>query len=311
MHSRYAAILGLVFTSIFWSGNIYVSKILLGEVSPVALNLIRWTLAFVVLTPFAIKQTLACWSEIKRSIIQLSIFGFLGVTAYNSLLYSAAYTTGGINIALISTLTPLATFIVAWIYLGQAPTAKQNSGFILGIIGVLFLLGQGSIDVLMAMRFKAGDQLMLIAVALWAIYTVYSTKKPKGLSALTFLYVTTLLGALMTIPAAMWEWHAGQFMFVVNSTSYKAIIYVGIFPSVVSYLLFNYGVAVLGAKSASLCSYLLPVFTAIIAILFLGESIRYYHVVSQVFVFTGLFVALSGNNARKTDLKLLGKIKEE
>jgi len=289
---RYYAIMGLVLTSLFWSGNIYVSKILLHEVSPMTLNLIRWSLSIVVLTPFVLKPTIDSLPVIKRSIIPLAIFGFLGVTVYNTLLYSAAYTTDGINIALISTLTPLLTFVIAWMFFGQAPSSMQSIGFVLGLVGVLLLLGQGRMDVLFSLHFKFGDVLMLIAVLLWATYTVYVVKKPKGIPPLVFLYVTTILGVLMAVPAVIWEWQAGNLLLVMNTTNSLALIYVGIFPSVLSYLLFNHGVEVLGPQSASLCSYLLPIFTALIAIVWLGEVLTWYHVVSQLLVFTGLFLSL-------------------
>lgn len=293
MKSRYTAIIGLVLTSIFWSGNIYVSKILLHEVSPMTLNLVRWALSVVVLTPFALKLTINSLPAIRQSIIPLTILGFLSVTVFSALLYSAAYTTEGINMALISTLTPLLTFVIVWIFLGQAPNLMQSTGFLFGFVGVLLLLGQGSTNVFFAMQFRFGDILMLLAVFSWSVYTVYVGKKPKGLSPLVFLYITTVLGVVMAVPAVIWEWQVGDLMFVMNATNSVALIYVGIFPSILSHLFFNYGVEVLGAQSASLCSYLLPIFTALIAILFLGESIQLYHVISQALVFVGLFLALS------------------
>ena len=256
--ARSYAIVGLVLTSIFWAGNIYVSKVLVGEISPIALNFSRWLIAVLLLTPFAYRQTVNCWDKIKPAFIPLCIYGFLGVTVYNSLLYTSAYTTPGINIALISTLTPLLTFIATWLFFGIAPTKWQNIGFLLGISGVLLLLSRGELSQLLALNFKLGDLWMLLACAAWAIYTAYLVKKPQGIPALVFLYITTLIGVILALPTLIWEMQqSSNWAYHLNWHNVVALIYIGIFPSVLSYLFFNHGVQQLGPQVASLCLYLL------------------------------------------------------
>jgi len=289
---RYYAITGLVLTSLFWAGNIYISKVLIGEVSPLTLNFLRWLIVVLLLTPFTLKPAIAHAAEIKQFILPLSIFGLLGVTVYNTLLYSAAYTTDSINIALISTLTPLLTFVFAWFFSAQVPNINQSVAFILGFVGVLILLGQGKFEVLLDLQFKQGDLLMLVAVLSWAIYTAYLVKKPKTIPPIIFLYVTTTIGVVLAVPSVIWEVYQGDFVFRPSSTNLLAVLYAGVFPSLLSYFFFNYGAEVLGVQSASLCSYLLPIFTALIAILWLNEILTWYHIVSQLLVFFGLFLSL-------------------
>lgn len=290
--SRPIAVLGLVLTSLFWAGNIFISKILIGIVPPFTLNFIRWLLALVVLAPFALPVIRQALPTIKQSWLKLSAYGFLSVTVYNSFLYSAAYTTEGINIAVISTITPLLTFIVAWCFFGDKPRGRQMVGFLFGICGVLLLISKGSITALQQLAFSNGDIWMLSACFAWAIYTASLVKKPQGIPPIVFLFVTIIFGIIIALPPVAWEMYQGKINIPFNKTVFLSLIYVGIFPSVGSYLFFNHGVSVLGSQTASLCAYLIPVFTAVIGILFLKETIHWFHIVSQLLVFIGFYLAL-------------------
>lgn len=294
--SRPLAILGLILTSLFWAGNIFVSKILIGVVPPFTLNLFRWLLALLILAPFALTSMRQAWPTIKQSWFKLSVYGFLGVTIYNAFLYNAAYTTDGINIAVISTITPLLTFILAWCFFGDQPSRQQMIGFVFGISGVLLLITKGSLTTLQQLAFSHGDIWMLAASFSWAIYTAYLVKKPQGIPAIVFMFITTLLGILIALPAVAWELSQGDVNIQFNQTVVLSLIYVGIFPSICSYLFFNHGVSVLGSQTASLCAYLIPVFTAVIGIVFLKETIQWFHIVSQLLVFIGFYLALMKRN---------------
>ena len=165
-------------------------------------------------------------------------------------------------------------------------------GFVFGICGVLLLISQGSLSVFQQLAFNNGDIWMLSASLAWAVYTAYLVKKPQGLPSIVFMFATTVLGILMALPSVVWEFSQGHIIAQFNQTVILSLVYIGIFPSVCSYLFFNHGVSVLGSQTASLCAYLIPVFTAIIGILFLQESIHWYHVVSQILVFVGFYLSL-------------------
>ena len=293
------AMFGLVLTSLFWAGNIFVSKLLIGVVPPFTLNFLRWMIAVIVLLPFVWPNIQTLSEMNKQAWLSLAIYGFLGVTIYNAFLYTAAYTTSGLNIAVISTITPLLTFVFAWLFLGDRPSRNQMIGFLFGITGVLVLLSSGDLSSLLQLAFNYGDIWMLLACLGWAIYTVFLVKKPSQLTPVFFMFITTILGLLMALPMVVWELTQAESQFKFSQTVVIALLYVGIFPSVCSYLLFNYGVSVLGSQTASLCAYLIPVFTAIIGILFLQEGIHWYHLVSQFLVLLGFCLTLNWKHFRK------------
>lgn len=285
------AIILLLLTHLFWAGNIYVSKIASDHIPPLLLNCLRWLGAALLLTPFAIKTIIKERQAIKQSIAVLCFFGFLGVTLYNSLLYVSAHTSSGINIAVISTLTPLCTFIFAWLLYKQTPNKNQVLGFCLGILGVLTLIFQANLSRLLQLEFSIGDLWMLIAVIAWAIYTVTLPNNKPKVSAITFLYCTIILGVIIALPSAWWEYQQGN-RWQIQTSDKWLISYICIFPSLLSYLFYNYGVATIGAIKTVMFSYLLPVFTAVISIFWLKEPLAAYHIIGQLLVITGFYFSV-------------------
>jgi len=286
------AIIGLLVTNVFWAGNIYVSRIVVESVPPFSLNLIRWVVACLILTPFLLRTSLNHWQTIRSNIVQLTVFGFLGITIYNAFLYTAAHTTSGINIAVISTLSPVTTFFFVWLFLHIKPNQNQLIGLVFGLLGVLILVARGDINRIFQLQFVVGDLWMLIAVVSWAIYTALVKNKPK-LPPLVFLYITVILGTFFAIPGAIIE-NANITGGMMSWLSFDAkifwvFVYVGIFPSILAYLMFNYGASVLGPNVAATFAYLLPVFTALISIFLLNEELRWFHFVGQLLVFIGFY----------------------
>lgn len=297
------AIMGLLATNILWAGNIYVSRIVIESVPPFSLNLIRWLIACLILTPFLLQETLRHQETICQNWKQLTLFGFLGVTVYNAFLYTAAYTTSGINIAVISTLSPVITFFFVWLFLRIKPNRNQLIGLSFGLLGVLVLVMRGDINRIFQLQFVVGDLWMLAAVVSWAIYTALVKNKPP-LPSLVFLYITLLLGTTLAIPGAIIENVniAGGVMswLSFDAKSILIYLYVGIFPSILAYFLFNYGTNVLGPNVAATFAYLLPVFTALISIFWLNEVLHWFHFIGQLLVFFGFYFSFrrSGLSAR-------------
>jgi drug/metabolite transporter (DMT)-like permease len=77
----------------------------------------------------------------------------------------------------------------------------------------------------------------------------------------------------------------------------SAMLYVGIFPSVVGYVFWNRGVAEVGSNVAGIFMHLMPVFGALLAWLFLGERIHAFHVVGIALILAGITLTTRGHRA--------------
>lgn len=285
------AILGLAFTSLFWASNIIVSRHVVDLIPPVTLNFWRWVAAALFLAPWAIVGVWRHRQTLYSELLYLLIFALLGVAFYNAFLYTSAHTTGAMNIAIIGTITPLITFLFSWLLFRVGPKQSQLVGFTLGMAGVLLLISQGDWSQLVGLNFVAGDMWMVAAVLSWALYTVLLRYKPTKLPPMVFLQVLILLGLLITSPVLFWEYStSGSFQLTPETVA--IIIYVGIFPSLLAYLFWNYGVSILGPNTAVVFMYLIPVFTAILSVLLTDETLRWFHIAGQGLVFAGFYFAV-------------------
>lgn len=293
MHSsRSLAMLGLLLAVLCWSGNALVARAFAGEIPPLALSFWRWCLALSLLLPFVLVPLWRHRPQLRAAGWRLLVLGGLGIAGYNSMLYSAAQTTAAINITLVNTCLPLMTFIGAGLLLGEWPQRRAWWGMGLATIGLLVLITQGSWMTLTTLSFNRGDLIMLLAVADWALYSLLLRRWASYLlpiPPLALLGVLMLLGVPLILPFYLIELSQGA-RFAVTPGNLGAIAYTALFASLVAYLAWNHGVRVVGAAKAALASYLMPVFTAALGWLLLGEGLQAFHWLGGGLIFSGLLL---------------------
>ena len=138
---------------------------------------------------------------------------------------------------------------------------------------------------------------MLLASLDWALYSILLRYlRPKALDPVPFLGVLLLMGTLMIYPVLLLNPFDEPSM-PFDSTTITALLYIAIFPSIVSYLVWNYGMKRLGAATGGQYIHLMPLFGAIMAVLFLHESIEPYHAVGAVLIGSGLWMSIGSRKA--------------
>ncbi|SDI26325.1 Threonine/homoserine efflux transporter RhtA [Pseudomonas benzenivorans] len=290
--SRSLATLGLLLAVLCWSGNALVARAFAGEIPPFALSFWRWCLALSLLLPFVLAPLWRHRAALRQAGWRLLVLGGLGIAGYNSMLYSAAQTTVAINITLVNTCLPLMTFIGAGLLLGEWPQRRAWWGMGLAAVGLLVLISRGSGATLAALSFNRGDLIMLLAVADWALYSLLLRRWASYLlpiPALALLGMLMLLGVPLILPFYLYELSQGA-RFAVTPSNLGAIAYTAVFASLVAYLAWNHGVRVLGAAKAALSNYLMPVFTAVLGWLLLGEGLQPFHWLGGGLIFAGLLL---------------------
>jgi len=163
-------------------------------------------------------------------------------------------------------------------------------GVTISLLGMLEIIAKGSWQLLYSLSFNPGDLLIVFSIASWAFYSVMLRKRQISISPISFLTVLICFGTLCILPFYLWE--VAVFKgFEINFVNISIFLYLGIFPSILSYIFWNYGVRTAGASIASVFMYLLPVFTSIIAYLFLKESLFSYHFFGGLLIFFGLIMS--------------------
>jgi len=275
---------------IFWSYNFIIARELNDTVAPVSLAFGRWLVAVLVLFPFAIKSLLSEWILVKENLAYLSITAFTGVTLFNTLLYLGGQTTGALNLALISITSPIFIVIFARIFYGELLTFYKVAGVFLVATGVIALITRGQLSSLLNLTFSIGDMWMLMGAIIFAIYSILILKKPPQLGILAFQLSTFILGLIFLLPFLAWEYA------VVGPSAYEAnaiysILYLGVFASLFSFVLWNQSILLIGVSKTGMVYYTLPIFSGVMAWYFLGEDIGLLHLGSGVLIVSGIFMA--------------------
>jgi drug/metabolite transporter (DMT)-like permease len=283
---------GLLLASLCWSGNALVARAFHHAIGPMSLAFWRWALVLLILLPVVAVPLWQRREQLRRNLARLLVLSALAIVSYNALLYSAARSTTAINITLLTTCLPLATYLGAGLLLGEWPSRRAWLGMLVATLGLLLLIGQGRLGNLLALSFSPGDLLMLVAVLVWALYSVLlrrwsaQLQMPPGV----LLGVLVLLGVPMILPFYLLELaHAGGFEPSLGNLA--AIGYTALFASLISYLCWNHGIKVVGAAKAALSSYLMPVFAALFSYLLLGETLQAFHWFGGALIFSGLALA--------------------
>jgi drug/metabolite transporter (DMT)-like permease len=281
---------GLVVCTLAWAGNALIARASAGLLPPIGLSFWRWTTALLILLPFTAKGVWRHRQVLIDRRWQVTALAGLSISTYNTLLYIAAQSTTAINITLVNTGLPVAAFIWTLIILREFPTRATVLGALLSLCGLLVILTSGQPQRLLELEFNRGDLVMIVAVLAWGLYSVLLRRWMLPVPGPTQLAALLLCGVPLLLPFYLWEFsQVGAMPLSLHSAG--AIGYTTIFASLVAYLAWNNGVKVLGPGTASLFSYLMPVFTALLGVLLLGEVLRWYHVLGGTLTFLGLLLA--------------------
>ena len=172
---------------------------------------------------------------------------------------------------------------------GDRLSWRQFGGIMTSLTGVLVILTRGDLARLAALTFNPGDILTFLALVLYGLYAALLRKRPK-IHQLSFLAATIIGGALLLVPFAAAEFLSGA-RIVMKPQSIAVLCYVALFPSLIAYMFFVRGVELIGPNRASPFFHLMPVFGSVIAILFLGEQPRLFHLLGFMLVLSGVFIA--------------------
>lgn len=283
------AVLLLLLTMLMWAGNAVAGRLAVGEISPMAMTCLRWTIVCIFLLLTARKQVVEDWPELRRHLPMVMLMGALGFTSFNALFYLAAHHTTGLNMTILQGSIPVFTLIGAFIAFRTKVTGLQGVGVAMTLFGVLVIATKGHPEALSALAFNIGDIWLLIACVLYASFTVALRKRPKT-SGFGFFAAMAVVAGITSLPLLAFEAYRGDLIWP-TPKGMAILAYVAIFPSFLAQIFFMRGVELIGPGRAALFANLVPAFGAIMAVVVLGESFELYHAVSLALVLGGIMIA--------------------
>ena len=289
-----STILLLTTPPILWAGNAIVGRLVRDAVPPMTLNLLRWTIALVVLLPLG-RAALRHGSGVLANWRRYAMLGLLGVGLYNSLQYLALQSSTPINVTLVASGMPVWMLLVGRLFYGVPVKRKQVVGAALSIAGVLVVLCRGDVHQLLGLRLVIGDLYMILATIAWSFYS-WLLMQQKDVPALradwaAFLLAQVGFGVLWSAALAGGEWALQDVRVDWSWAVGAALLYVALGPAVLAMRCWGAGVQRAGPSIGAFFVNLTPLFTALLSSAFLGEAPHLYHVLAFGMIVGGIAVS--------------------
>jgi len=273
---------------VFWALVFPFIKIALEELSPVNLTIMRLLVVCIVFLTLLIVKPNKFSKIQKKDIVPIFLVGFLGIILYHfGLNYGEQYISASAASVIIATI-PVFVVILAAIFLKEKITLKIVLGVLLSLVGVVVISTVGRSDTLLEVKYISGALAVLLAAVLGAGYTVAGKKMLQRYSALSLTVYVCLLGSLGLIPfisSSLFEEVAAM-----SLTGWSVVIFLGVFPTVIGYVLWYVALEIKSASEISVYLYFVPVLSTIISYILFRDEITWLFVFGGALVILGLHV---------------------
>ncbi len=292
MSTSLKAAIFLCFASLFWSGNFVIGRFssLENIVSPLSLAFYRWVIAFLILTPFCLQKAVKELPLLKKQPGMIFLIILTGPTLFNTLVYLGLTATTVINSLLIISTTPMLIILFNKLLYKAQTNIFQMLGIFISLIGVCYVIAKGSFQNIFDSEFYFGDLFILLAVTSWALYSIFLKKNETGVSGFSFLYLSFVFTVILLFPVYLYDIFIQDNFINIDQKTLLVIGYTGIFPSIISYMCWNTGVALIGPNKSGPFLHLMPIFGGILAFLVFRETLEIYHYAGILSVIVGIII---------------------
>ena len=286
---RLAYALMLISPAMF-ATNMLVARATIDSFPPIELAFWRWAATWLLM---ALVLRRALWTSRAAALAEwrsLLVLGAIGMGICGAFVYIAAHTTTATNLGIIYAAAPVLIILLGRILFGERLAPVQMLGVAMSLAGVLVVVLKGSLATLIAMRFTTGDIWAVAAATGWGFYTVLLRHWPSRLGFnLRFAWIISG-GLVAMLPFTIVE---GLVVGPPPLTP-AALGWIALLALVASTGAFQtYGLVQrsLGTARAGPILYLIPLYTAALAFVFLDERLARHHVLGAALVLPGIFLA--------------------
>ena len=287
----YLSILGAL---VIWSSSFVAIKIAYETFPPITLGAVRFVVATLILGALTLLPKNRIRLE-KKDIGTVALSGLMGITLYAVLQNIAMQWTSASSATLIIASYPAITLLLESLIYKVKMNLFKIIGILIAIAGVVILSyvradtrQQGEL---------LGVLLLLVAGIAWAFYNFLTKKVVNRYPSISLLFYQTLFGAIFMAPLALFErgdWAAP------TALTFSMMLFLGLFCSVLAFLLYNNGLKKLPASSVTSMLNLVPIFGVFFSWMLLGEQVTLRKVIGGVVIIAG--VMISARQSKQTDI---------
>jgi drug/metabolite transporter (DMT)-like permease len=276
---------GLTAASLGWASAYIAGKFALAELTPLTVAALRFAVAALILLPFGARAV--PWREVRRVAGPLTVLVVCGSVLYPWVFLLALSRTTATNTSLLIALNPVFTIILAPL-IGEHLTRQRIAGVALALLGAATVITKGDVRHLASLSLNSGDLLAVAAAAVWAVFNLASRHvvvrlTPAFTNSLVYVVGSIVLSGL-ALPQHPWaQIHAA------SVSALAGVVVMAVGASVLSGQFFLMGVRTLGVSRTVVFIYLMPVMTAVLSALLLGEHFQLAQAVGGAAVLAGVY----------------------
>jgi drug/metabolite transporter (DMT)-like permease len=299
----------LTIVVLIWSSNNIATKLVLQESSPALLTLVRFTLTtvlFYVPAFFVVRRLGVPFS--RSEWIRLGIASLLGY-ALSALMFMIGIAMVPATFAALMLMTgPLWTAVLERVFIGTAIGRLQVVGMAISFGSAAYLATGGSLGHADA-GLLLGGVLLMACQTTWGGYTILTkpllARRPPLMTVIgasiiatpAIWPVTGLMGAWSELGSVV-NWSAGTWL---------GLAYLIVVAGVCSQVLYAYGLRDVTPSQAMAFTYLMPVFTAVMAAIMLDEQIGSTTILCGVAIVFGLWLVNRSRAPRPLARRLIAR----
>ncbi|HCP01813.1 MAG TPA: hypothetical protein DIT35_10005 [Rhodospirillaceae bacterium] len=285
----------IVGAALIFASNHILARYLGGIIPPMGFVFWRMAIGAAVILPFAGYGLFAQRRLILRNWKLFALMGLLFVPLGNGAIYAAYTFTTALNGGVVSAAQPAITVLLSALLWRDLINRKQGVGIVIAAVGVLAIIARGNPQAILALEFNVGDLIMLGATSAVALHNVLVRMVPKEISVPQLLVIVQLFGLMVTTPLYVLET-----IYVrpvpISGETIISLLWIGIAVTAIAVGLTNASIRRLGPNKASISNYMRVLFTAILAILLLGEDLQAYHLFGLFAVMGGVYLMTRGRS---------------
>lgn len=286
--SKLKFVLIITILVVVWAFAFLFIKIGLEELSFVNLTIMRFLIVCLVLILILFFQKKRFSKLHKKDIVPIFLLGFFGVIVYHlGLNYGEQFISPAAASLIIATV-PVQIIILSTIFLKEKIGLKKLIGIIIALCGVVVISIWGKAGVSIHIEYISAVLAVLIAAIMSALYTIAGKKLLTRYSALSLTTYVMLLGSLGLTPFIR-----GSLLDQISKmsmTGWFAVIFLGVFSTVVGYGLWYIVLKTKSASEISIYLYAIPVLSTIISYFMFKEKITLMFILGGFLVIAGLII---------------------
>lgn len=280
----------LIIQQLIGSGTHIVSKVMVGDVDPVTLTLLRSLIAavgFLIISLF--RKTIFKFDKSDYRMILLLSFLAIYLNQF-VFLYSLKFTTPA-NASLLYATTPAMVLILSYFFFNEKLTLVKSLGIGIALVGILLVVFDRGID--LKSEYTIGNLMLIGAVFSWTLYTVLGKKLIMKYGAFKTSSATMILGSVIFLPLGMFGVANFDFSYL-STVDVGGILYLGLGTSILGYGLWYYALGKIDTSKVAIFTNLQPVITTILAVVLLGQTITPIFVIGGVIAICGVVLTQFG-----------------